>query len=146
MVVCRTPKNNEGYQEVDEEGSGDIEYRPSVDSPSSWTTKSGGMSPKKEVCGMQSKATPGLVCSNVVLVLLSLTGIVYGALEITGSITTESDPNSIHRDESIGGLIIFGAIVGGAVSLMLVNLSWLYKGTHTFNLQTPCATTDALIA
>jgi hypothetical protein len=105
-------------------------YDPEMDSPSSWTTNS---TSSKQKCG----AFPAImrICSNAILILLTVTGIIIGALEMTGRLLLPK--YSDNDNESIGGLIVFGAIVGGAVSLILVNVSWSYRGKHSFNLQAP---------
>lgn len=139
-IVYRTPKNEEYQEYLSEcpvqEGDEDEHYDPELDSPSSWTTKSSQADQPNCNCGPSSPAALARVCSNLILILMTVTGIIFGALEFTGTYLLPKYAEGDHQ--SIGGMIIFGAVVGGAVSLMLVNVSWWYRGKHFFNLQAPC--------
>lgn len=124
-VVLRTPKN-ENYKEYLSDG-GEVEdgmesYDPELDSPSSWTTKSSNDGKRK--CKNLSAAALAQAGSNMILIGFILSGVVYGFL---------------HRDEGESGIpIIFGALLFGAVSLLLVNVSWSFRGKNSPNMQSPC--------
>ena len=158
-IVYRNGPQNEQYQDLEDENSqfsgplvnaerGDIEvggdqpYDPEIDSPSSWTTKSSTAQDRfcygcRGPCYNFSKikspraAFVTQAISNAILILLTLAGIVYGVLGMTGTVSLYENGRN---DTSIGGLVVFGAVIGGSVSLILVNVSWWYRGNHNDNL------------
>lgn len=141
--------NGFGVRMMNERPLDEEPYDPEIDSPSSWTTaKSSKCSEWCEACSCRlSKidspraASFTQTTSNIILVLLTIAGIVCGILGMTGTLSMDEHGE---KDTSIGSLIIFGAVVGGSISLMLVNASWSYRSTykHENNLQTsrwcPC--------
>ena len=152
--------NGFGVRMVNERPVDEEPYDPEIDSPSSWTTaKSSKCQEWCESCSCRlSKidspraASFAHTTSNAILILLTLTGIVCGIFGMTGTLSLDKHGGN---DTSIGSLIIFGAVVGGSISLMLVNASWSYRSTykHENNLQTspwcacfPCCCPTAQLA
>lgn len=141
--------NGFGVRMMNERPVDEEPYDPEIDSPSSWTTaKSSKCSEWCETCSCRlskidspKAASFTQTTSNIILVLLTIAGIVCGILGMTGTLSMDEHGE---KDTSIGSLIIFGAVVGGSISLMLVNASWSYRSTykHENNLQTsrwcPC--------
>jgi hypothetical protein len=109
-------------------------YDPEMDSPSSWTTQS---SHEEATCcrpllNWRNAETAMLarIFSNVFLALITVAGIVYGAL-----LRFAADNNK----ESIGVAMMFGSAVGGAIALILMNLSWCYRRKNDeLTIRPPC--------
>ncbi|CAB9515097.1 expressed unknown protein [Seminavis robusta] len=141
---CCIVYRNERYQEFQGEDDAIIEiedqevgktqtpYDPELDSPSSWTTKS---SLKDKTCcdrlcfclAREKAARLTRIVCNLTLVLFTISGVTYGILGTVGVITFFHGESGSSK-EAIGIMIIFGSAVWGAIALILVNLSWIYRG------------------
>ena len=99
-------------------------YDPEVDSPSSWTTTQSSQEERRcwdRCVQWRNTKTAKLtrIFSNVLLALATVAGIVCGAF------LRFVDHSNSYKE--VGVAIMFGSAVGGAIALILVNVSWSYR-------------------